>query len=434
MNMYLTGFPGMKIDGADGYEKLGFFEIMSTPLFYSANAGDRLILRDKKYKFIVATYAPEIDPKWIYTYDYAPDQGWLDYQYDLKDDGYTQNDYVFNKQTYFRVCLQKIDGTMFNADEDINDIMVFEARPATPYEVKPWIIAETNRVSKIVAGLRNESTMVFALMTDTHYNVNGTWQDTAASIKLCHEAICFDGIIHLGDISDGMVTKDATRYYAKKTISDLESHGIPLWVAIGNHDTNYFRNNPQRFSIKEQRELYLNGKDLRYFVDLPQVRLMFLDSFDPEEKLRYGYNNECIDWLNNSLNNMEPGRKAIIFSHLPPITRLQFWAKAMRGNEALTGILHRNKNNILAWINGHNHADHLDNKEGVPIISVANAKCESFHERKPEGFITPDRKLNDNSQELWDILLVDAKSSTLRFIRFGAGKDRVISNGAAVWL
>jgi len=369
------GYPGMRINESDGHEKLGFPEFMSSPLFYLANPGDKLILCNKAYKFSVATYALDVDPKWLYTYGYAPDQSWTVYQHDLKDSNYSQKEYKFSKQVYFRLCLQKADGTAINNDEDINDIIIFSTQPTPPYKTKPWINDEAKIISDTVKNLRTKHDMVFALMTDTHYTVNGTWQDTIDSVKLLHKAIGFDGIIHLGDISDGMVTKEATQFYAKKILSDLKSCGVPLWLAVGNHDTNYFKNNPSRLSIEEQQELYFDGKELRHFVDLPRLRMIFLDSFDPNEKFRYGYSSDCIAWIKHSLDNLPRGNKAIIFSHLPPLTRLQFWAKAIRGNDEITEVLQQYKDKILAWINGHNHADFIDNKEGVPIISIANAKC-----------------------------------------------------------
>jgi hypothetical protein len=43
------------------------------------------------------------------------------------------------------------------------------------------------------------------------------------------------------------------------------------------------------------------------------------------------------------------------------------------------------------------------------------------------------RKLGSITQECWDVLLVDPTTDTLRFIRFGAGNDRIIEDGVAKW-
>lgn len=436
MRIPLKGRAGMKIRAGDGWEELGFPEMMSTPLFYSARHGDRLGLRDHAYKFNVATYAPEIERRWIYTYDYSPNESWVVYNHDLSGGSYRQDDYIFSKQVYFRVCLRKVDGGVFNGFEDIDAILCFESdSPASDTE-KPWLKAEVNRVAEKVAALRSSGEFAFVLLTDSHYTANGTWDDTAAAIRRTHEAVGIDGIIHLGDFTDGMVTGEVTRNYVSKSLNALKNCGVPVWAALGNHDSNYFRENPERFSFREQCELYLVRNEPRYRVDFKDHKLcfLFLDSFDPDENLRYGYSPECIDWLAEQFDIIQYNWRVIIFSHLPPVARLQYWAKEIRGEKEFMRVLNVNSSKILAFINGHNHADLLDNNERFPIVSIANAKCEAFNEYKTDGFITPDRSLGDTTQELWDIMLVNPEKREIRFVRFGAGCDRIIANGKADWL
>lgn len=422
----------MKIRAGDGCGQLGFPEMLSTPLFYMANPGDRLILTDKAYKFNVATYRPEIDPNWLYTYTYAPDQIWAIYNKDLSGDSYRVDDYVFVEQVYFRICLRKTDDSLFDGSEDIDRIIKFEH---TVLESSPakWLTDGVVRVSTRVKKLRTDGDMVFIVMTDSHFNVNGTWDDTKTGVRLLCEDLSPDAIIHLGDFTDGMVTADAMRFYVKNILSDLKNCDVPVYVTLGNHDCNYFRKNPERLSETEQRELYLDGRETCYYVDYPDLRLIFLDSFNPEETLRYGYSDECVEWLDKMLSDIAEENSALIFSHLPPLTRLQYWAKELRGEARLVNVVGKHKPKIIAWINGHNHADMLDNEEGFPIISIANAKCEAFLERKPEGFITPERRLGDVSQELFDVLIVNAKKRRAHFVRFGAGSDRIIKDRRVVF-
>jgi Predicted phosphohydrolases len=436
LKISLMGLAGMKIRAGDGLQELGHLEMLSTPLYYLAHPGDRLRLIDSDYKFNVATYVPEVKDCWIYTYDYAPDESWTVYRQDLSGDSYRQDDYIFEDSVYFRVCLRKINGTAFDGSEDINRILSVEKNATSTPEMKPWLRNEVERVAKHVKDIRKKDELSFVLLTDTHYTVNGTWDDTAASIQELHKEIGFDGIIHLGDLTDGMITREGSRYYVEQVLGDLKKCGVPVWATIGNHDTNYFRNNPDRFSLKEQCELYLGREEPRYSIDFDanKLRFIFLDSFDPEETLRYGYNESCIQWLKEQLENTLDDWQVVIFSHLPPISRLQYWAKEMRGVHELMGILNRHAGKILAYINGHNHADLLDNAEGFPIISIVNSKCEAFTEYKSEGFITPDRKLGEPSQEAFDIMLVNTEKRQIRFVRFGAGKDKIVRRGKAEWL
>lgn len=433
MKTRLWGQAGLKIRAGDGLAEPGFPEMLSTPLFYRASPGDRLILLDRNYKFNVATYSPEVEQRWMYTYAYAPEQSWTIYRGDLSGDSYRQEEYVFSERVYFRICLRKTDGGLFDAADDINSILRVDSSPAGN-GIRPWLPPEAQRVAEQALAMRRPGEFAFALLTDTHYTVNGTWEDTLACVELLSRTIGFDGIIHLGDLTDGMVPGDVTRHYVETMLSGLRNCGAPVWLAIGNHDSNYFRNNPDRFTGKEQRELYLDGRDVRYSVDMPGLRLVFLDSYDPDEQFRYGYSPECAAWFEQALAALPPGRPAIVFSHLPPVTRLQYWTSALRGEEEIMAVAKRHEKKILAWVNGHNHADRLDNGEGFPIVSLANAKCEAFTERKTEGFITPERRLGDASQELWDVLLVNAAERSMRFVRFGAGRDRAVVNGKARWL
>ncbi|MHA7967355.1 metallophosphoesterase family protein [Paenibacillus sp. CAU 1782] len=437
MRQLLTGLIGLKIRAGDGLQELGHPEMLSTPLFYLAHPGERLRLMDSNYKFNVATYAAEIKDRWIYTYDYAPDESWTVYRQDLSGGSYRQDDYIFSERVYFRVCLRKMNGTDFEGSEDLDGILSFETTPAAPpVEMKPWLRNEVERVSSRVRDIRKKNDLAFVLMTDTHYTVNGTWEDTSSAIQQLHKETELDGIVHLGDFTDGMVTRDVSRHYVEQILDDLKKCKIPLWAAIGNHDTNYFRNNQDRFSLKEQSELYLGRDEPRYSIDFEasKLRFIFLDSFDPDEALRYGYNPTCIQWLSKQLEDTPYDWQVIIFSHLAPISRLQYWANELRGEKELMGLLKTHACKILAYINGHNHGDLLDNEEGLPILSIVNSKCEAFTEYKPDAFITPDRKLGEPSQEAFDVMLVNTEKRQIRFVRFGAGKDKIVAQGKAEWL
>ncbi|MCW3795105.1 metallophosphoesterase [Paenibacillus sp. LS1] len=436
MKISLMGLAGMKIRAGDGLQELGHPEMLSTPIFYLAQPGDQIRLIDPKYKFNVATYTMEIDSRWIYTYDYAPEESWTVYKQDLNGNSYRQDYYNFLESVYFRICLRKMDGTEFEGHEDINRILCFEKEEPPPFEMKPWLKNEVERVSMRIMDIQEKDELCFALLTDTHYTVNGTWDDTSASIQELHREVGFDGIIHLGDFTDGMTTREVSRHYVEQVLNDLRKCEIPVWAALGNHDTNYFKNNPEPFSLKEQCELYLGRDEPRYAIDFESQRLrfIFLDSFDPNESLRYGYNTACIHWLTEQLKNTSDDWRVIVISHVAPVRRLQYWAKEVRGEEELMKVLYDHSAKIMAFINGHNHADIIDNAEGFPILSILNSKCEAFTEYKSPGFITPHRKLGDPSQEAFDIMLVNTEKRQISFVRFGAGKDKIVTHGRAEWL
>lgn len=54
----------------------------------------------------------------------------------------------------------------------------------------------------------------------------------------------FDAMIHPGDLTDDMVSLAITKEYVSKVMEDLHTLQVPVYLALGNHDSNYFHNNP----------------------------------------------------------------------------------------------------------------------------------------------------------------------------------------------
>ena len=403
----LKAVRGLKIRSDNGLQEYGFPDAMSAPFFLCAEPGDRLTLINKNYTFDIAKYNPEVEGKWIYTYDYSPNQAWVVFNNYLRGGDYRNDEYIFTEKTYFRVCLRRVDGADFS-DEDINNILIFEKRDV----------------------------LRFALLSDSHYVVNGTWDATIAGIWAANRRMKLDGIIHLGDLTDGMLGKDVCRDYVNLVLGDLRDIGVPVWVSLGNHDYNYFSNNPHKFTESELRELYFDGDAPRYLVNFSAHKLCFmiLDSYDPDRELRYGYSEECVKWADETLCTFPDDWNVIIFSHLTPLSKLQVWTEQIYGEAMLMNVLTAHSNKILAFINGHQHTDHLFNDAAFPIISIGCAKCEYFLNYKPAGAVTPERTLGGKTQELWDILVVDTAAKVLRLERQGSGKDRIVRNGNAEWV
>ena len=443
-----TAQAGMTIRATTGLEGLGMPDRMSTVFFHKADRGDRLRLIDRKYQFNVATYAPEVNDKYIYTYSYQPDQNWTKYNGDLSGNSYGQDDYIFEQQCYFRVCFKRVDGANIDVGEAerVNDIITYiqGERKKNTLGAPSYITNECEKLLRKIEKTRTGDSLLFALLADTHYTVNGTWDDTLASLKTVHEAAMFDGIIHLGDLTDGMVTAAATRQYAVNIINDLKSMGVPLYITIGNHDANYFKNNAEPFTIEEQCGIYLahsGGYTVRepgkpwYYKDFPEhgLRFIFLHSFDHTRVIRYVYTPECLRWLAKTLSETPAEYNIIAFNHLAPLVKLQYWTNRIHRCKELVGILEEynagtQPGKILAFINGHNHADQIYLGQSFPVVSIGCSKLEYFTQYKPKGAYTPERRPGDASQELWDALVIKPKEKRLDFLRFGAGDDKVITD------
>ena len=168
-----------------------------------------------------------------------------------------------------------------------------------------------------------------------------------------------------------------------------------------------------------------------------KLRLIFIDSFDPKESVRYGFTDYCVHWLDANLMHMPDDYCAIVFSHITPLVRLQSWAKDIRNRNKLIEVLDRYADRILALINGHNHCDHIFNdlhNGQFPIISINCAKCEYFTHHKPEGAVIPERALGDRTQESFDIMQIDTVGRRISFTRFGAGQDRIVKDHKGYFL
>ncbi|MBR1634275.1 MAG: metallophosphoesterase [Lachnospiraceae bacterium] len=322
-----------------------------------------------------------INYKWIYTYDYAPDAVWEPWRANVYGD--------------------KGEGT-----------------PA-------WIDEEAAAVAERVC----KGILTYILLADSHFTYNGTWDDTVASMRALTEKLPIDGLIHLGDLTDGLLPIAKTNEIERQCIEDMQRLGAPVYIVPGNHDYNYFRGNPEiRYPSTPQ-----------YYIDEPgqKLRLIFLDSFDPKEELRYGFTEYCIHWTESVLHMMPKDYVAIIFSHVPPIKQLHAWSDWIRNSHILMLVLDKYADRILAYINGHSHCDHLFNglhNGQFPIISINCAKCEYFLEHKPEGAVVPYRRLGDRTQESFDIMQVDTEKREIYFTRFGAGQDRIVRNHKAEWV
>lgn len=421
---------------------------MATEFFYPVSKGDYIECIHKDYLFAVATFSTDREDKYLYTYDYKADSAWLTYRQDLTPDSYSRDTYVFKEDGYCRICLKRADGmevTGKDADK-INRILAFYAEVKTYHAkecFKPEIEDTVWKVKRIWetravdsdAGLNGAgfggNMLSMVLLTDSHYTVNGTWEDTADNIKKVLSEMDVDAIVHLGDFTDGMTTKKVTSSYVEKMMDDLCQNGLPVYVTLGNHDSNYFRGNKQRFTKEELRELF--GVAREYYhrdFSAQKLRCLFLSSYDADTPVRYGFSDEEIEWVKETLESTPLGYKVLIFSHEAPLDILDYWARIIRNGKKLMQVLEdynaREDAQILAYIHGHTHAEQEYRGSSFPIVSIGSNKCEYFTDKKPEGSRAYERVPDTVTQDLWDVLVVDGEKECLHFVRFGAGEDRVV--------
>lgn len=366
--------------------------------------------------------------EYIYSYDYEPNESW-----------YISGD-------------AQVEDAILEV-ELASDVDRFLSNP----EVKKEIQITSERITQL-----RENRVAIALLSDTHYVRNGNWEYTNKTIHQVNQELIrqsgygFDGIIHLGDFTDGLLGKDICKEYSSKVIASLLEYSVPFFIAVGNHDANYFRLNPEIMDENEQWDTYCKsmiehngavgvdadtGKRLYYRSDWHDKRLIILSlsAYDNNETDRYGYSTEQIEWVTCELKNITQDKKyseykVIIISHDAPLTELDYWASQIRNGEVLCNELDAwnrdNSHRIIAFLHGHTHADYVYRGLSFPIISVGCSKIEYFEDKKPEGAIAPARYEYEVTQELWDTMLIDTDTGDIDLIRFGAGFDRhVEANG-----
>lgn len=415
------------------------YQHMATELLYWAEKGASLKLTIDGYLFAAALYSPEREEKYIYTYDYEKESNWTSYDKNLSVSSYQEGSYIFEKSCYFRLCVKRKDGRDI-VPEDVNKIekglifLTFEKK----HTIHKWQMQELDKVEAEVKRLKSigKKKLVIGLLSDTHYTVNGTWEDTCLHIQELNKRVGLDAIVHLGDITDGLLSKKATTTYVKRVINDLKKNKTPVYIAVGNHDENYFNQNTDNFTQKEMIELYgceeqIKNQQLYYYVDVGEsLRCIFLVSFCSHRPVRYGFDKEQIAWLKDTLKKVPYGYRVIVFSHDAPLTELDYWSFLTWNGEELIHVLEEYQaskgRNILGLFHGHAHADFVYEKCSFPIISIGCAKCEFFTEMKPKGFYVPSRELNTKTQDLWDVMIVDTENLEIELVRFGAGNSRTI--------
>lgn len=435
---------------------------------YRARRGDRLVLQDGKCEYQIAFYDSCPDERYIYTYDYEPEENWTRYRGNLAWTAWKQTETVFEGNVYFRVTLRVREGLSEETVQDWNKVLLriqtsevnADGELCTENGRNFLYAEEIEKTVKSVKNAESENSLCYFLLSDSHYTVGGTWGGTIRNIGCVNEKLKADGCIHLGDLTDGIGSKEINSEYVRGIQRDFRDRGLNLYFTVGNHDFNYFRNNPECMTTSEMYAVYFGegmdsaataGKcravvparkkddarqgELWYHIDDAEhaLRMIFLNSFDPTGKVRYGFSERELDWLELLLEEVPKEWHTVIFSHVPPVARLHYWSDEIRGSGRLTTLLRRYQrrsgNRLMGFIHGHNHADQIDLKEGFPIISIGCAKCEYFEDRKPEGAHTYYRELYTVSQELWDVLLINTDAEWLKFIRFGAGEDRIVYSG-----
>lgn len=392
--------------------------------------GDRLAPARTGIRYKMYFYRPEIPGNLIHTYTYQPEANWSTWCPERSEMKWTDGEIILAEDGFLRVAVSLTNGETLPEGSTLQGYVSVIQAPRQEHPGPAWMLNAREALVHRTEEFRRKNDLVLLLLADTHYTVGGIWPDTLRSLKLAAEQLHPDGLVHLGDFTDGLLPGEYTRCLVQRMLTELETVCRNLWCCIGNHDRNYFRGNPAPLTRRESAKLYLKRKKPWYHVDFREkkLRLLFLDSFEPTERERYGFPDEEVRWLRYRLLTTPPGYKVLVFSHVPPMAEYHVWSETIRNEEPVFRLLERfhrrRRGAVLGWIHGHSHADQIVEKHHFPVIGIGCSKLEDFPDHKPEGSVTWKRERDTETQELWDLLLVHPDTGSLDFLRFGAGKDR----------
>ncbi len=392
---------------------------------YFAARGTKLVPVSEDVRFKVYFYRPAIPPELIHTYSYHAETNWTTFCPEFSDSDWAMGERVLPEDGFIRVALPAGRQGMLWTESIRMEEPQREEQP-----VPGWMERQVRSLKKRTEQCRQEGDLLLLLLADTHYAVGCIWPETLRSLQLAAQELHPDAVVHLGDFTDGLLPRKYTEMLANMLLSDLEGVCGKLYCCTGNHDRNYFRGNPDAMTREECTALYLREKEPWYFADYPEkkLRLLFLDSFDPVEKERYGFTAAEVRWVRRTLRRTPKGYRVILFSHVPPVAEIHVWSDTIRNQERMLRSVERfhlrRGGAVLTWIHGHSHADQVYRGRKFPVIGIGCSKLEDFTDHKPEKAVTYPREQHTETQELWDAVLVHPGTGGLDFLRFGAGEDR----------
>lgn len=378
-------------------------------------------------------YTDGFDESLARTYSYDAESNWTTLLPDALPNGWGTARITVPDACYLRIGIRRADGTAAGV-RALGEAVDIRLTSAPEQPIAEHFQVEANRVCAAVEARRDADDLVLLLLSDIHYSTGCIWPETARNIHAVAQRINPQAIVQLGDVTDGIAPAMVTVSFAERVLGDLAACGVPVLGCIGNHDANYFEGNAQRLSDNACARLYLDRPDPWYFEDFPEqrVRCLFLHSFNPDARERYGFELLEVFWAQRVLQQTPQGWKVLVFSHVTPTAEVHYWSETIGNGELLLKMLtrfdRRRKGAVLGFIHGHGHVDQVHRRPEIPfpIISIGCAKFEDFEECKPEGSFTPKREQGTATQDLWDVLVVKPDANRLEFVRFGAGADRSV--------
>ena len=321
--------------------------------------------------------------------------------------------------------------------------------------MKQYFKKEAEAISKTISELDSTTSFKIALLTDIH--LSDTFDETIENITEVDKTVNFNCIVGLGDILTGGIPRGISLKLLKEHFEKCQN-AIESKIAHfiqGNHDgyrDETFKGQTvdniifddewyEYTAFTEQySNLYRETNKPYYYIDYPNfnIRLIFLCGFcyeyNAKEKHYQKYHKFSKDeqlWFEQVALKLPKDYSVMIFSHTEPMGEVISapWPNTIEqsGGREMIDIIKKNNADLICWCIGHCHGDIILNVEGIQIVSTASqtAYVPQLWSMCGNGYF-PERCVNTVTQDAWDSIIVNTQKRTVNFIRFGAGKDRLI--------
>ena len=290
-----------------------------------------------------------------------------------------------------------------------------------------------------------EPTLTLAIYTDIHHDPEKdephVIKETMDCVAEIGKKIQIDALWNLGDLINGHTTTKAEAIIQIQEVLAEENRVTPNAHRIaGNHDNNIqatYEGNagygmeevltPDELNrvlanrATSQTEHYSSLHPTDYYVDFDEIRVVCIAADDTTWK------KETAEWLRNEALKTE--KEVLILAHIPTRPEWGFMNDVVNGDMIEEELHHfvASGGTINAYIHGHDHGDMISDAGEWEEVAIGCARFQEPTSNGTEGMTFQKRSKRDATKILFDVVCINTEKREVRFVRFGAGNDRVIS-------
>lgn len=316
-------------------------------------------------------------------------------------------------------------------------ITVTPLSPYAKYGIPDYWKSELDK--SIATIYDNEMTMSahsaqFLYFTDVHWYKNA--KRSPAILNYLSPLLNMN-VIFGGDIISTYAT---SKQAAAEEIRDFYNQfQVPVFTAIGNHDSNQM-SNPDASSILNENEMYSlllrqeeslanteSTIDHAYFDNVSQKVRYISFFFDAHVTI----SSELYDWIDQRISELPKGWTVILFSHASWTPKEAGFTLPMsgQGQQFINHILELESKvdaTVACWMTGHVHRDYnqtFTSKDNRLLVISNN--CDTYKISSKWGGW--DMTAGTSTEQCIDAVQIDLDARKIYMTRIGAGEDRVFS-------